>query len=64
MKYYLIFINTLDGFEVVSISTFDDYESQQKAYELANGKLRENGSDWLGFNQGLYHKVQLLSEVR
>lgn len=63
MKYYLIFINTLESFEVVAISTFDDNESLQKAYKQYEQKLSENGFDWLGYPQVEYHQLQILTEV-
>lgn len=63
MKYYLIFINTVDGFKVVAISTFDDNESLQKAYKQYEQKLSQNGFDWLGYPQVEYHQIQTLTEV-
>lgn len=63
MKYYLVFINTLDDFEVVCISSYDSYEEQQAALEKYNLRLEQYGFDWLGFPQVEFHKVQALSEV-
>ena len=63
MKYYLVFINNLGGFKVVSISSYDNYEEQQSMLEQCNLKLEEHGFDWLGFPQVEYHEVQAVSEV-
>lgn len=63
MKYYLVFINTLDDFEAVCVSSYDSYEEQQAALEKYNLRLERYWSDWLGFPQVEFHKVQALSEV-
>lgn len=63
MKYYLIFINKLDGFKVVAISSFDDYESQQDILKKYSKNLDEHGVDWLGYPQVEFHEIQTLSEV-
>ncbi len=63
MKYYIVFINTLDGFKVVSISSYDDYETQQQQFNIFKDKLDQYGLDWLGFPQIAYHEIQLVSEV-
>lgn len=60
MKYYIIFLN--HG-KVVSISSFDDYESQQKSYSEMQERLNQLGFDWLGFPQVEYDEIQTLSEV-
>ncbi len=63
MKYYLIFINKLDGFKVVAISSFDDYESQQDILKKYSKNLDEHGVDWLRYPQVEFHEIQTLSEV-
>ena len=63
MKYYIVFINTLDGFKVVSISSYEDYETQQQQFNIFKDKLDQYGLDWLGFPQIEYHEIQLVSEV-
>lgn len=63
MKYYLIFINKLDGFKVVAISSFDDYESQQDILKKYSKNLDEHGVDWLSVPQVEFHEIQTLSEV-
>lgn len=63
MKYYIAFINKLDGFKVVSVASYDEYEEQQEAVEKHNQRLSEYGFDWLGFPQVEYHEIQAISEV-
>jgi hypothetical protein len=63
VKYYLVFINTLDGFETVCVNSYDSYEEQQAMLEKHNLRLEENGFDWLSFPQVEFHKVQAISEV-
>lgn len=63
MKYYVVFINKLEGFKVVAITSYEDYEDWQFALEKHNTRLSECGFDWLGFPQVEYHEVQGLSEV-
>lgn len=63
MKYYLVFINRLDGFKVVSISSYDDYETQQQHFKIFKDKLDQYGSDWLDFPRVEFHEVQEISEI-
>ena len=63
MKYYIVFINKLDGFKVVAVTSYDDYDDQQKAIEKYNKRLSTYGFDWLGFPQVEYHEIQAISEV-
>lgn len=63
MKYYIVFINNLDGFKVVSISSYDDYETQQQQFKIFKDRLDEYGFDWLGFPQVEFHEVQEVNEI-
>ena len=63
MKYYIVFINKLDGFKVVVVASYDDYDEQQKAIEKYNRRLSTYGFDWLGIPQVEYHEIQAISEV-
>lgn len=63
MKYYIVFINKLDGFKVVAVSSYEDYDDQQKAIEEYNRRLSTYGFDWLGIPQVEYHEIQAISEV-
>ncbi len=63
MKYYLAFINKTDGFKVVAISSYDDYDSQQEHLVKFNARLQEYGLDWLAYPEVEYHEIQAISEL-
>ena len=63
MKYYLVFINKLDGFKVVAISAYDDYETQQQQLKIFKDRLEQYGFDRLSFPEVEFHEVQEVSEI-
>lgn len=65
LKYYIIFINTLDGFKIVSINSYGsgEYEEYEADYFKFSSSLAQNGFDWIGGNQVEYHQIQLHHEV-